>query len=230
MSILCHWTKEKIDLVWFICRGRIFLEIPQLFVISFTSFPCFDTSYHSHTVRWYSFRMCISRWYEGLNNPTTSSYVQSCCVICLLPSTLLIRSQFKGQVCCIVSSEIVLVRLDDRTDTSRLVRKQFVCPHKTNWRYYFWEMYTWPCTRTRSYRLWDSPIPDTLWWQTNKARQQQSKTSQLMEGKPFVVFVCGASRLWIRDTSSCLWTKRIRITSIYDSRMFVTVFEVFMTS
>ena len=85
-----------------------------------------------------------------------------------------------------------------------------------------------------------------LWWQTNKTREQQSNPNHLnrMEVKVFVVSVCGSSRQWFRDASSCLYTrmsvfrrsprwsatKWSRITSIYDSRMFVTVFEVSITS
>ena len=78
----------------------------------------------------------------------------------LLSSTLWIRSQFKRQVCFKTSSELAFVRLDDRTDADRLVSKPCVCLRTTNWRYRFWKMYMWSCTRTWRDRLRDSP--DTL--------------------------------------------------------------------
>ena len=123
------------------------------------SYP--GVSFLTHAIRWCCFHTYISRWYEGLtirplqvmSSPVALSYP--------LSSTLWIRSQFKGQVYYSSSSELVLVRLDDRTDTGRLVSKPCVWMHTTKWRYHCQSLLGNVHVTVHTnlgYRLWDSPM------------------------------------------------------------------------
>ena len=116
-----------------------------------------------HAIRWYCLCFAFLVGSEGLTIRGPQVMLIPVALSCLLSSTLWIRSQFKGQVCRKkASSELVLVRLDDRTDVDRVVSKPCVWSRTTNWCYRFWKMFMCQCTRTWRYLLWNSPMM-TCW-------------------------------------------------------------------